>query len=195
MFSLCQSKRDVLLCSETAAAWVTGAEGISLSALMVIYAPGSGVYRKSAELVGDESAEAAFGEVTSGRGLETSLLYAVMPSDVLRRMLWCTLLVGMGQNHAHGGCIHSVAHLWGCEYRPRRRENGEKYNIGLCIVSGSTQSKRKGFSSPWRSWGYTSSVQYLGGGLGPACTVPAWHRAMLRPWHHEHSISIFKISL
>lgn len=58
-----------------------------MSALMVIYAPGSGVYRKSAELVGDESAEAAFGEVTSGRGLETSLPYAVMPPDVLRRML------------------------------------------------------------------------------------------------------------
>lgn len=65
-------------------------------------------------------------------------------------------------NHAHGGCIRSVAHLWGYEYRPRGRENGEKYNIGLCIESGSTQSKRKGFSSPWRTWGYTSSVQYLG---------------------------------
>ena len=62
-------------------------EGISLSALMVIYVPGSGVYRKSAVLVGDESAEAAFWKVTSGTGLETSLPQAVMPPNGLRRML------------------------------------------------------------------------------------------------------------
>lgn len=130
MFSLCQSKRDVLLCSETAAAWVTGAEGISLSALMVIYAPGSGVYRKSAELVGDESAEAAFGEVTSGRGLETSIPQAVMPPDVLRRMLWCTLLAGMGQNCPSGlwvqagdfclALIHASRYWWESQQRDER---------------------------------------------------------------------------
>ncbi|KFP50287.1 hypothetical protein N323_11475, partial [Cathartes aura] len=41
----------------------------------------SGVYRKSAVLVGDESAEAAFWKVTSGTGLETSLPQAVMPPN------------------------------------------------------------------------------------------------------------------
>ncbi|KFP65764.1 hypothetical protein N322_13114, partial [Cariama cristata] len=38
----------------------------------------SGVYRKSAVSVGDESAEAAFCKVTSGAGLETSLPQAVV---------------------------------------------------------------------------------------------------------------------
>lgn len=48
-------------------------EGISLSALMVIYVPGSGIYRKSAVSAGDESAEDAFWEVTSEADLEPSL--------------------------------------------------------------------------------------------------------------------------
>lgn len=51
-------------------------EGISLSALMVIYVPGSGVYRESAMSAGDESAEPAFWKVTSEAGLETKLLQA-----------------------------------------------------------------------------------------------------------------------
>ncbi|KFV57855.1 hypothetical protein N328_12414, partial [Gavia stellata] len=41
----------------------------------------SGVCRKSAVSVGDESAEAAFWKVTSGAGLETSLPQALMPLD------------------------------------------------------------------------------------------------------------------
>ncbi|KFQ61539.1 hypothetical protein N334_13518, partial [Pelecanus crispus] len=41
----------------------------------------SGVYRKSAELVGDESAEAAFWKVTSGASLEMSLPQALMPPN------------------------------------------------------------------------------------------------------------------
>ncbi|KFW12202.1 hypothetical protein N327_11650, partial [Fulmarus glacialis] len=41
----------------------------------------SGVYRKPAVSVGDESAEAAFWKVTSGAGLETSLPQALMPPD------------------------------------------------------------------------------------------------------------------
>ncbi|KFQ70652.1 hypothetical protein N335_13392, partial [Phaethon lepturus] len=41
----------------------------------------SGVCGKSAVLVGDESAEAAFWKATSGAGLETSLPQAVMPPD------------------------------------------------------------------------------------------------------------------
>ncbi|KFV11417.1 hypothetical protein N340_12261, partial [Tauraco erythrolophus] len=38
----------------------------------------SGIYRKSAVSVGDESAEAAFWKATSGAGRETSLPWAVM---------------------------------------------------------------------------------------------------------------------
>ncbi|KFQ32599.1 hypothetical protein N332_11772, partial [Mesitornis unicolor] len=41
----------------------------------------SGIYRKSAVPLGDESAEAAFWKATSGAGLETSLLQAVMFPD------------------------------------------------------------------------------------------------------------------
>ncbi|KFW92262.1 hypothetical protein N336_11109, partial [Phalacrocorax carbo] len=41
----------------------------------------SGVYRKSAVSVGDESAKAAFWKVTSGAGLETCLPQAIMPPD------------------------------------------------------------------------------------------------------------------
>lgn len=62
-------------------------EGISLSALMVICVPGSGVYTKSAVSLGNESAEAAFWKATSGAVLETSLAPALMPPGELRRML------------------------------------------------------------------------------------------------------------
>ncbi|KFR00609.1 hypothetical protein Y956_07194, partial [Nipponia nippon] len=41
----------------------------------------SGVFRKSAVSVGDESAEAAFWKVTSRAGLETSVHQAVMPPN------------------------------------------------------------------------------------------------------------------
>ncbi|KFV49794.1 hypothetical protein N341_00865, partial [Tyto alba] len=41
----------------------------------------SGVYRKSAVSVGDESAEAAFRKVISGAGLESILHQAVMPPN------------------------------------------------------------------------------------------------------------------
>lgn len=56
-------------------------EDLSLSALIVIYVPGSGVYKKSAVSVGDESAEAAFWKVTSGAGLKTRLLSLPMDSE------------------------------------------------------------------------------------------------------------------
>lgn len=58
-----------------------------MSALTVIYIPRSGIYRKSAVSVGDESAEAAFWRVTSGTGLTTSLPQIVMAPDGLRDVL------------------------------------------------------------------------------------------------------------
>ncbi|KFW62369.1 hypothetical protein AS28_03377, partial [Pygoscelis adeliae] len=41
----------------------------------------SGIYKKSAVSIGDESAEAAFWKVTSGAGLETRLPQAVNPPN------------------------------------------------------------------------------------------------------------------
>lgn len=61
-----------------------------MSTLIVIYIPRSGIYRKSAVSVGDESAEAAFWKVTSGTGLTTSLPQTVMAPDGLRDVLTCT---------------------------------------------------------------------------------------------------------
>lgn len=61
-----------------------------MSALIVIYIPRSGIYRKSAVSVGDESAEAAFWKVTSGAGLTTNLPQTVMAPDGLRDVLTAT---------------------------------------------------------------------------------------------------------
>ncbi|KFP89090.1 hypothetical protein N310_06524, partial [Acanthisitta chloris] len=41
----------------------------------------SGIYRKSAKSVGDESAETAFWKMTSGTGLKTSLPQVVRAPD------------------------------------------------------------------------------------------------------------------
>lgn len=76
-----------------------------MSALTVIYIPRSGIYRKSAVSVGDESAEAAFWKVTSEAGLTTSLPQIVMAPDGLRDVLtstnedgtkWSLWFVGVG---------------------------------------------------------------------------------------------------
>lgn len=167
---------------------------------MLIYIPGSGIYRKSAVSAGDESAEAAFWKVTSGAGLETSCPQAVLLPDGLRRMLWHPL-VRMGQNcpsrlqvqgweisawhrsvqtradgssdsaeqrgraTGHTGCICSLTHLWDCSWRPHGQNCRE---VGLCIESGTTESKRKSIPIHHPGEGM-SSAQYLG--VVPALTA------------------------
>lgn len=61
-----------------------------MSALIIIYIPRSGIYRKSAVSVGDESAEAVFWKVTSGTGLTTCLPQTVMAPDGPRDVLTST---------------------------------------------------------------------------------------------------------